>query len=150
MVVTFCGHKEIADYEAVRQWLADILYGLIADGARTFLLGGYGEFDSLAALLLRDLKQRYDAIEVILVLPYLNRNMDSSEYDSTIYPPLERVPKRFAISRRNQWMVEQADLVVAYVQHSWGGAAKTLEYAERKKKAVLRYGTAFSYPCEKR
>lgn len=32
-------------------------------------------------------------------------------------------------------MVNDADVVIAYVQHSWGGAAQTLEYAEQKKKA---------------
>ncbi len=142
MVVTFCGHKEISDPVAVRQWLTDVLHKLIAEGARTFLLGGYGEFDRLTAAVLRDLKRQHDTIEMVLVIPYLNQGMDNSGYDGTIYPPLERVPKRFAISRRNQWMVDQADLVVAYVQHSWGGAEKTLEYAQRKKKAVLLYGTA--------
>ena len=34
-------------------------------------------------------------------------------------------------------MVDSADLVIAYVQYSWGGAAKTLEYAKRKKKTII-------------
>ena len=34
-------------------------------------------------------------------------------------------------------MVEQADLVIAYVKYSWGGAAKTLEYSKRKKKRII-------------
>lgn len=29
-------------------------------------------------------------------------------------------------------MVDQADVVVAYDTHGWGGAAATLKYAERK------------------
>lgn len=29
-------------------------------------------------------------------------------------------------------MVNSADLVIAYVTYSWGGAAKTLAYAKRK------------------
>ena len=57
------------------------------------------------------------------VIPYLNRDYDSSLYDGTTYPPLEENPKRFAITKRNEWMVEQADVVVAYVKHDWGGAA---------------------------
>ena len=50
--------------------------------------------------------------------------------------------KRFAISRRNEWMVRECDTIVAYVTHGWGGAAKTLEYARRKNKAVLQYGSS--------
>ena len=34
-------------------------------------------------------------------------------------------------------MVEEADLVIAYVMYSWGGAAKTLEYAKRKKVSII-------------
>jgi len=36
-------------------------------------------------------------------------------------------------------MVTQADVVIAYVTHSWGGAAKTLKHAQAKKKAILLY-----------
>ena len=32
---------------------------------------------------------------------------------------------------------DEADLVIAYVTYSWGGAAKTLEYAKRKKKTII-------------
>ena len=38
-------------------------------------------------------------------------------------------------------MVDNADVVVSYVLHGWGGAATTLEYAERKQKVILRYST---------
>ena len=41
---------------------------------------------------------------------------------------------KFAISRRNEWMVDQADVVVAYVTHGWGGAAAV----ERKNKRIIR------------
>ena len=78
-------------------------------------------------------------IELVLILPYLNRRKDISPCDSSIYPPLESVPKKLAIVRRNQWMVEQADVVVDYVLHSWGGAAMTLEYAKRKKKRIISF-----------
>ena len=65
--------------------------------------------------------------------------MDESGYDWTVYPGLENVPRRFAISHRNRYMVDKADFVVAYVTHSWGGAAQTLEYANQKKKSIIQY-----------
>lgn len=96
-------------------------------------------FDSLAAGVLRKQKKRYPQIELVLVLAYLNSTRDISGYDDTVYPPLETVPRRYAISHRNRWMVEVADVVVAYVIHDWGGAATTLRYARRKKKQIISY-----------
>ena len=53
-------------------------------------------------------------------------------YDGTLYPPLENIPKQYAISHRNKWMVDQSSVIVVYVDHNWGGAAKTLEHAVKK------------------
>lgn len=139
MIITFCGHRELYDNEAARTWLEMVTENLIVNGAETFYLGGYGAFDRLAASVLAEQKKRYPHIELVLILPYLNRRKDISPCDSSLYPPLESVPKKFAIVRRNQWMVEQADVVVGYVLHSWGGAAMTLEYAKQKKKRIISF-----------
>ena len=139
MIVTFCGHAQISQSEKIEKWLYDVTQKLIEQGATTFYLGGYGAFDSLAASVLREQKKRYSQIELVLVLAYLNTGRDTSGYDSTVYPPLETVPRRFAISHRNRWMVESADVVVAYVLRDWGGAAATLRCAKQKKKQIISY-----------
>ena len=117
MIVTFCGHSTLYDSDgSIGAKLVEVLAQLVAEGADQFFLGGYGAFDSLAAKTVKDLQKQYPQI----------------------HPPLEEVPRRYAISRRNEWMVDQeADVVVAYVDHGWGGAAKTLEYAKRKKKRII-------------
>ena len=91
---------------------------------------------------LKDLKANFPEIELIFITPYLDINYSKLEfakyhYDDVIFPPLESVPRKFAILKRNEWMVNEADLVIAYVMYSWGGAAKTLEYAKRKKKTII-------------
>ena len=139
MNVTFCGHAQITEREALQNWLQTVTQSLIEQGATTFYLGGYGAFDSLAASVLREQKKRYPQIELVLVLAYLNTRRDTSGYDRTVYPPLETVPRRFAIPHRNRWMVESVDVVVSYVLHDWGGAATTLQYAKRKKKRIISY-----------
>ncbi|MBQ9716527.1 MAG: DUF1273 family protein [Clostridia bacterium] len=140
MIITFCGHSKIVDKEAVRERLTSEICNLLSSGYTTFYLGGYGDFDLMAASVLREMKDSYPSIDRVLVLPYLDRKYDEKLYDSTVYPPLESVPKRFAISKRNEWMVEQADVVIAYVTHDWGGAVKTLEYAVRKKSQIINIG----------
>ena len=137
MVVMFCGHKEISEPDKLRRWLEETVETLIQRGTDTFYLGGYGAFDRLAANVVWSKKRLYPSVQSVLVLPYLDRAVDATDYDGTIYPPLENVPRRFAISRRNEWMVDHSDVVVAYVIHEWGGAATTLRYAKRKHKEII-------------
>lgn len=139
MRVTFCGHSKIDPINDFSKWLDSILPSLIEDGAVTFYLGGYGYFDSLAAEAVKRQKIIYPHIESILVLPYLNKKFDVSDYDSSTYPLLEKTPSRYAIVKRNQWMVCESDVVISGVIYNWGGAAKTLEFAKRKKKVIFQY-----------
>ena len=118
MNVTFCGHSQITKADNIANWLRNVTQDLIEQGATTFYLGGYGEFDSLAASILREQKKKYPQIELVLVLAYLNTGRDVSGYDSTVYPPLENVPRRFSISHRNRWMVESADVCLLYTSPS--------------------------------
>lgn len=140
MIVTFCGHKTGYEKADVTVRLRGIIRNLIQEGATTFYIGGYGDFDSFAAEAVKDMKTEYPNIRSVLVIPYLDREFDKNRYDESLYPPLENVPLRFAISKRNEWMVEQADVVVSGVQHDWGGAYQTLKYAERKKKRIISIG----------
>ncbi len=137
MIVTFCGHGKITYTDETRTLLRDTIEKLISEGADEFLLGGYGAFDVMAANAVKNLKEKYPYIKSVLVVPYIDRDFDKDLYDCSVYPPIERVPKRFAISKRNEWMVDRADVVVAYVDHDWGGAAKTLKYALKRKKHVV-------------
>ena len=139
MRVMFCGHREVLEVQAVERWLCTVCAQLICEGATQFFFGGYGKFDSLCAKVMIRLKQENPHIRMVLVLPYLNRKMNDGMYDETVYPPLESVPPKVAIPRRNEWIVDQSDVVVAYVLHHCGGAAKTLASAERKHKRIVRY-----------
>lgn len=137
MLVSFCGHKDVADAAQVKEKLSAVIASLIEEGATVFYLGGYGEFDSMAAHIVRDIKKIHPDVQAFLVIPYMDRDYDKNLYDGSVYPPIENAPRRFAISKRNEWMVEQSDVVVSYVTHDWGGANTTLEYAKRKRKRII-------------
>lgn len=140
MIITFCGHSKLYNSDIIKERLIRELRSILVQGTHKFYLGGYGDFDLLAANVLHELKPEYPELESILILPYPDRPVEASLYDGTIYPPLENVPKRYAISHRNKWMVDQADMVIAYVDHDWGGAAKTLEYAVKKGLRIINLG----------
>lgn len=139
MTVTFCGHSHVSDAADLSVWQDKVLNLLVSDGADRFYLGGYGDFDRMAAEAVRAKKDERPDIEMALVTAYLGRQADGESYDYMIYPTLRDVTQRSAIPQRNEWMVDSADVVVAYVTHEWGGAAKTLDYARRCGKRVMLY-----------
>ena len=56
----------------------------------------------------------------------------------TILPDgLEDVPPKYAILKRNKWMLNNADYVVTYVTRIYGGAADFKRLAEKKDKKVI-------------
>ncbi len=137
MTVAFFGHGKL-DYshETINRLTVEI-EKLIQIGANDFLLGGYGNFDTLAASILFDLKRKYYHIKSTLVIPYLNKSYNLHFYDSTVYPDIENVPKRYAIVQRNRWMVENSDIIIFYVSYAIGGAYDTLKYAKRLNKRMI-------------
>lgn len=125
MRVTFCGHKEVYDRASVETWLNKVIEDLIELGADEFYLGGYGSFDKLVAKTIKGFIEGNKNIISILVLPYIDKKIDTYEmslYTQTEYPPIENVPKRYAILKRNEYMVKISDVLVAYVMTDTGGS----------------------------
>ena len=139
MNVTFCGHSQLEEPEKIKVWLKEIIEDLIKQGAKTFYLGGYGQFDVIAASVLYKMKKQHCNIEIILVLAYPDKKYDASIYDSSIYPPLENIPRRYAILKRNEYMIEISDIVISCVKYNYCGAYTTIKYTRRKNKQIIYY-----------
>ena len=136
MILAFFGHS---DYRASRedeQRLLSFLEETVRDRPVQLFLGGYGAFDGFARNCGRAFQKTHPKAKLVLVTPYLNRGADDS-YDAIVYPPLESVPPRFAISQRNRWMVEQADSTIFYIKRTLGGAFQAYQYAQKKKKPLF-------------
>ena len=137
MTVTFFGHKDTPKNTepTLRTTLVDLIEN---HDATEFYVGNNGNFDTMVHRQLENLSQTYP-ITYNIVLAYIPTK--KSEYDelaNTILPEgIETVPKRFAISYRNKWMIRQSDVVVTYVTHTYGGAAQFKEMAERQGKTVI-------------
>lgn len=135
MTCCFFGHKDTPP--SVRDRLEATVEKLIIEqDVRTFLVGNQGQFDSMVLTVLRNMKKKYPAIDFHVVLAYVpakKTEWNPYEYWETLLPEgMETVHPRYAISKRNNWMVAEADIVVCYIKHSWGGAAKYVEQADRK------------------
>ena len=68
---------------------------------------------------------------------YLRSRIVEKQFDEIIYPFENKVIPRYAISKRNIWLVNNSDLIIAFVGRSFGGAAKMLAYAKQKKKNYI-------------
>ena len=119
--------------------LRKIMIDLIENkNVNEFYVGNNGRFDGMVKSVLRELRKIYTDIDFSVVLAYMPKEKDEhgiEDFSDTIFPEgLELVHPRYAIVKRNRWMVEQSDYVVTYVEHRYGGAAQLKELAERKSK----------------
>ena len=140
VVCTFFGHRECPD--SIQANLKKLLINLIEkQHVELFYVGPQGSFDRIVRNTLRELAFRYPHVRYYVVLAYIPQSpkeYDDLDYSLTLLPDgIEAIPKRFAISGRNKWMIQQADYVVTYVTHSWGGAAQFTEIAKKQRKTVF-------------
>lgn len=145
-VCTFAGHREVF-LSSVKQDIDDALSEIVqAADDYIFYSGGMGDFDIMCEAAVRRLKKKYPNLHIHLnlVLPYMtnqiNRDKEylESRFDDIIIPMhLMGVHYKAAIKKRNRWMVDQADKVLAYVYRDFGGAFDTVKYALRTGKPVL-------------
>lgn len=118
-------------------------------GITDFYIGNRGRFDSLAATAVKRMKQQYSDIKLYLLLAYHpgERPVDPWDgFDGSYYPPLEGVPRPYAIVRGNQYMVDNADCLICYVKHM-GNTRNLLEYARKRKEKSTIENVAENQQC---
>ena len=139
MICTFFGHSDAP--ETIRFALKAVLLNLIDNGgANEFYVGNHGNFDRMVIAVLSELSE-IRCFRYYVVLAYPPTEKDSPYLEHTVLPDgIETVPPKFAIHFRNKFMLETADMVITYVTHSWGGAAKFKQMAEKKNKRIIELG----------
>ena len=125
--------------------LREVLERLVEEqGVTVFYTGGMGEFDELFARTVRSMKRNDPRLRLVLVLPYLTRQVAiekewyESQYDEILIPAeLDGVHPKAAIGLRNRWMINHSDFVVTALRRDYGGAADAVRYAENQGKTVI-------------
>ncbi len=138
MTVVFFGHRDTPSF--VKKPLQKITRMLIEDyGADRFYVGNEGAFDTMVRAILKEMKKEYK-ISYGVVLAYSPFEMKNKyeDYSDTVFPEkLEGINPKYAIPRRNEWMIDNSDVVVTYVHNTIGGAYKAKTLAEKKSKTVI-------------
>lgn len=142
MVCTFFGHSEC--YGLDKDVLRNAIEDLIKQGTTEFLVGNHGQFDGMVFSCLRDLSKDYPEISYSVALAYLPTHKE--EYDiyhgHSFYPEgQENGPAKFAIERRNRYLIDSADVCLCYVNHTYGGAYKFTRMAKNRGLQVINLGS---------
>ena len=147
-VCAFFGRRDVfirEDKKELQEKLTQVVKILIEkEGVDRFYVGGHGDFDFLAGQVTHALKKEYPFIQTWLIMAYGSQLMQKKPlvlFDVFHFPEnVERCKKLFAIPARNEYMVKQADYVVAYVDFL-GGAYKAVKLALKQNKTVINLGS---------
>ena len=105
---------------------------------RVFFIAKAEPFGSMVRLQPEDLSHTYPFTYSIVSAYLPTKKGEYDNFTNALLPEgLETVPKRFAISYRNKWMLEQSDIVITYVARTYGGAWQFKAMAERQGKTVI-------------
>ena len=135
-IVCFAGHKDDWRCLGIKDKLFSTIEELINKGYTIFYDGDMGAFDKLCLECLICLKKKYPYIKIIRILAYYHENKEKydlpSIFDDSIYPDLENCYKKAIITKRNEWIVNNSDLLVCHIENTFrSGAFKTVEYARK-------------------
>lgn len=136
----FIGHREAgteilpALEEAIEKHISEY-------GVTEFIVGHYGGFDCLAARAVISAKKCHPEVRLLMLIPYhpAERPIETPPgFDGTFYPPgMESVPRRYAIVRANQYVIDHVDYLVAYAWHPASNASNIVEYAKKRERNGL-------------
>ena len=105
-----------------------------------------GRFDEVYTGAVRTMKEKHPDKEIrsCLVLPYYSNRLNTEKnyfqslYDEILIPEeVECTYYKAAVTKRNRWIVDRANLMLAYIDHDYGGAYQTYRYAQKKSVPII-------------
>ena len=143
-IVAFAGHRFEWHCKGVEEKIIPTLEELIHKGYTIFYDGGYGAFDKICSHVVLELKHKYPQIKLIKILAYYHHEKEKYElapcYNGSIYPDLEECHYKQAITKRNEWIIENCDIIVCHIEYNFNsGADNTVKYARKINKPIIYF-----------
>ena len=141
--VGFIGHKAVENFFKVEQQVHDDVIKLLDEKEFVeFYIGRNGEFDIMVASVIKGIQKDRGTYNncLILVLPYDAADMDSYEeyYDDVMIPrELYKVHYKATIEKRNEWIIDNTDLMIMHVTREEGNSAKCLKKAQELGREII-------------
>ena len=135
-VCTFFGHREVLD--DIEIVLESTVEDLIKNkNVTTFYVGNQGGFDFTVSKVLKKLKLKYPHIICRIALAYMPQKNVEYNLQTVVFDGAETVLPKYAIDKRNRWMIKHSQYVACYAKYTFGGAAKYKKVAEKQNKTVI-------------
>lgn len=140
--VAFTGHRERYQFRQVEEELERTIYNLVLRKEYVeFYVGRNGDFDIMVASAVKRVQKRFGNhnSSLILVLPYKMKDLEFYEefYDEVILPISSMTHFKFAITKSNEWLVENSELLIAYVLNESGGAYQCMKKGQQHSRGIL-------------
>ena len=134
--VSFIGHRTLYNIRSVEDKIECLARELLQTKEYVeFYVGRNGDFDQCAASAVKRAQKAFGNHNstLILVLPYPTKDQAYYEefYDEVCLPIDSKTHFKAAITKRNEWLVDHSDRLIAYVENRSGGAYLTKKYAEQ-------------------
>ena len=143
----FTGHREMEENFNVKELKKSIEYYL-SKGVKTFYNGGAVGFDLLSAETVLKLKKKHD-IKLVVCVPFYGQETRYSKADKARYAKILKNADEVVILadsyykgcllRRNDYMIERADCMIAYLKKEEGGTAYTVKKFRVKKSEEILF-----------
>lgn len=154
--VSLFGHRILANSIDIEKALDKLVRELIETKEYVeFLVGRKGDFDILAASVIRSAKKAldYGNCSLILVLPYSTAEYRNNKKSFEAYYDEVEICGESAYAHFKsayqiccRAMVDRSDLVICCVEREEGGAYETIKYAIKQKKTVKNVGRYAASP----
>ena len=140
MKTAFIGHRKIFARDIAERLVVAIQTEL-ESGCKSFMMGTHGEYDSLALLVCRRLRQIHKELEIEVVITSLNAikkdgKLGIAPYSDvkTVMYDIEDIHFKRQITLSNRKMIDDCDTLICYVNTSEyrSGAKSALRYAEKQ------------------
>ncbi len=140
----FTGHRFLPaeKSDVIQSTLECLIRELCENGCREFFSGGAIGFDMMAAEAVLKLKKTFPEIVLVMALPCRDQHIKWGKADRMRYEKLLNRADRIVylcesyvtgcMHLRNKYMVDNADLCVAYLKKQGGGTEYTVRYAGEK------------------
>lgn len=141
--VGFIGHRVVYHFRPIEAQLRQIILKLLEEKEFVeFYIGRNGDFDILVASIIKGIQRDVGTHNncLILVLPYPVADYKYYEeyYDEILIPHnLNHVHFKAAIGKRNDWIIENTDLLIMHVVREEGNSAKCKKKAEKIGREII-------------
>ena len=135
MTCGFMGHRDAPN--EVKKIMEAMVDAVIEKGVKDFYVGNNGNFDLYAQQVL-ERRCSKTSLQYYILLSFPFEKALSGMQERTLYTEgLEKTPLKFAIAKRNDYLIKKSDVLIVYQKYSFSNCYKLVERALRAGKIVI-------------